>query len=399
MFMYRKFNPKDIKYDSLFKNVLMEEFSGNSPPAVFVGSKLYPNLNVGILSPPEKVENSWMYDAQRYWSEKEFTIKDILNFRARLINSRFKANINDVRNSNRFLEMSQEIAMAYKPVDIEVELKKKIKVVMDYDNINMPMGPRAELKNAVITENPKIHTKVDKVVSDTDLKANEAIKYLYENKFDENTLIKLLSIGTLGLKKNRKLVPTRWSITATDDSIGKAIREEILDYNSIDDYRLYYGNYLGNYYFVLMFPDIFSYELFELYLPKSAWNQTDETAVSTDYEDCFGRKEYASNTVGGYYAARLGILEKLKEIKRQASVLVIRFETPEYWASLGVWVVRQASRKSLVNEPIIFDNKEDLLKKTKELVLRILGFKIDYTLDQSILLKKLRQQRRLTSFF
>ena len=28
----------------------------------------------------------------------------------------------------------------------------------------------------------------------------------------------------------------------------------------------------------------------------------------------FGRKDYASNTVGGYYTVRLAILEKLKEI-------------------------------------------------------------------------------------
>ena len=288
--------------------------------------------------------------------------------------------------------------MAHKPVDIEVELKKKIRFNLDYDNINSPMGPRAKLKNAIITENPNIHTKVDKVVSDTDLKASEAIDYLYKNNFDENFLMKLLSIGTLGLKKNRKLVPTRWSITATDDTLGKSLRDEILDYSSIDDYQLYYGNYLGNYYFILLFPDVFSYELFELYLPKSAWNQTDEIAIATDYEDVFGRKKYASNTVGGYYAARIGILEKLKELKKQASVLVIRFETPEYWASLGVWVVREASRKSLINEPFTFDSKQDLLDKTKELIFRMLKFRVDDVLSKSVLLKKLKQQKKLTSF-
>ena len=397
--MYRKFDPKSIKYDSLFKNILMEEFSGNSPPSVFVGSKTYPRLNVGILSPPEKIDNSWMFDSEKYWAENEFSIKDILNLRARLINSRFKSHILDVRNSNRFLEMSQEIAMAYKPVDVEIELKKKIRIIMDYDNINLPMGPRAELKNAKITANPRINPKVDKVVSDTDLKADEAISYLYKNDFDGSFLIKLLSIGTLGLKKNRKLVPTRWSITATDDIIGKNLRDEILDYPTMDEYRLYYGNYLGNYYFILLFPDAFRYELFELYLPKSAWNPSEEIAVATDYEDVLGRKKYASNTVGGYYAARLGVLEKLKELKRQASILVIRFETPEYWASLGVWVVREAARKTLTSEPFIFDNKEALLSRAKDLAFRTLQFNIDNILNQSILLRNQKQQRRLTSFF
>ena len=35
---------------------------------------------------------------------------------------------------------------------------------------------------------------------------------------------------------------------------------------------------------------------------------------TTDYEPYTGRKTYAENCVGGYYAARLPILEKLKDI-------------------------------------------------------------------------------------
>ena len=38
-------------------------------------------------------------------------------------------------------------------------------------------------------------------MNDADLKSADALNYLYENGFDENTLTKLLSIGVLGLKK------------------------------------------------------------------------------------------------------------------------------------------------------------------------------------------------------
>jgi len=34
-----------------------KDFFGSSPPTIFIGSKLrYPNVNVGILSPPEETE-------------------------------------------------------------------------------------------------------------------------------------------------------------------------------------------------------------------------------------------------------------------------------------------------------------------------------------------------------
>ena len=58
--------------------------------------------------------------------------------------------------------------------------------------------------------------------------------------------------------------------------------------------------------------------------------------ASTDYENYHGRKNYATSTQGGYYAARLPILEYLHSIKKQASVLVFRLELASYWAALGV---------------------------------------------------------------
>jgi hypothetical protein len=64
---------------------------------------------------------------------------------------------------------------------------------------------------------------------------------------------------------------------------------------------------------------------------------------------------------GGYYAARLPVLEKLKSIRKQAAVFAIREITPDYWAPLGVWVVREAARNTLSTEPDSFENLEEAL--------------------------------------
>ena len=63
-------NPNFASKLALFKvkEIFKDEFSTNTAPSVFIGSKLpYPQLNVGILSPPEKKENVWLYDAQKHW--------------------------------------------------------------------------------------------------------------------------------------------------------------------------------------------------------------------------------------------------------------------------------------------------------------------------------------------
>src|SRR3989344_1501501 len=367
-------------YKDLFKKTveLKDEFFSNSPPQIFIGSKLKPPfVNVGILSPPSRTEDSWLYSAEKFWAENNFSIQDVLKLRGNLINSRFKAKVLDARNSTKFLEISQQIGMSISPVDVEIELQKKIRIGLDLDSVSAPMGPRAPLKKITLTENPKIPMKIDKVVDDIDLKASSALEYLYKNHFDNQALTQLLSLGVLGLKKNRKLVPTRFSITATDDILGKQIMSKLRDFNSISDYQLYFGNFLGNYYLIMLFPDVLSYELFEIYLPGSAWNNSEELKVSTDYENYYGRKDYASNCVGGYYSSRISVMEKLMEKRRQASVLVLRFETPSYWAGLGVWVVREAAKKSISSIPLKFASREEMLKEARNLIFKQLNFDIN----------------------
>jgi len=188
----------------------------------------------------------------------------------------------------------------------------------------------------------------------------------------------------LGLKKNKILVPTRWSITATDDTIGKFLLEKIRDYPWLENYELFFGEYLGNQYLILLFPNVWSYELFELYSPGSSWNPSTEMKASTDLEWFSGRKDYATATAGGYYATRLKILEYLESIKKQASVLVIRLETPSYWAGLGVWVVRESVKKSFENRVMKFSTKEELIESAKQIS------KIKYNFDNSEILKKSR---------
>ena len=398
-----KFAKKDfsnyLKHAAHFqtKEVFKEVFFSNSPPSIFVGSKLtYPKVNVGILTPPERIEDAWLYDAETFWPTTTLSINDIIKMRSSLINSRFQTT---VKNTSKFIDIAREIGMAAAPVDVEIHLKKKVKITLDTDQITKPMGPRAPLLKARITENPKVTTQVEKVVSDTDLKAADALQYLYKHHVNENALSQLLSLGVLGLKKNRRLVPTRWSITASDDIITKHLLEDVRDFPQVQDHMLFQGNYFGNYYYVLLFPEVWSYELFEMYLPGSAWNSTASLKASTDDEGYEGRTTYASNCAGGYYASRAPLVQHLHTIKKQASALVLRFETPEYHTGLGVWVVRESMKKTIQNKPITCVSREELITTVKMLAKQKLNIDITELLQRSKLLHQIKEQKKLTSFF
>ena len=399
---------EDIKFEVIkkisqfgFRNRNLRNISkldSNSPPSVFIGSKLkYPLVNVGILSPLEREDNAWIYDDMKYWADNNFQIGDVLKLRDNLLNSKFQSNVYDPRTSKNFIQMAQEIAIASKPVDLEIELKNKLSLNLNKDKILAPHGMKAELKKAKITGNVKVHQQVDKVMND-EIKAVEGIENLYKFGFDEYTLSKIFSVGVLGLKKNKKLVPTRWSITATDDTLGKLLLNKIRDYPIIENYELFYGEFLGNQYLIMLFPNIWSYELFELYLPKSSWNSSDEIKASTDYEEYHGRKEYASATAGGYYASRLPIIEYLNSIKKQASVLVIRIETPSYWAGLGVWVVRESVKKALAHK-MSFSEEEEIKNSSKKVGMIKYNFDISQIFNKSKLLNEKKTQKSLKDFF
>ncbi|MBN1502680.1 hypothetical protein JW930_03985 [Candidatus Woesearchaeota archaeon] len=339
-------------------------------------------MNVGILSSENITEQ---HDNPRQWAEQNCQIPELIDIRSSLINSRFRSNVKSF--DEKFIEITKEVSQAEKPV--EINLNKKPSFRLTYDQQVTPFGPSVKLEKAKITENPAIPRAVDKVVSETDLKTVDAMSYLYKKGYDEHYLTKLVSVGNLGVGINRKITPTRWSITATDDILGKQIISEIKNYQEFK-YIAHFGGYLGNYYLILFFPEVWSYELFETMIA------TKES--STDFENYNGRKDYASNTVGGYYAARLAILEYLKNTKRQASVLALRFISEEYWAPLGVWVVRESVRHTLKNKPLQFDSKELMLKYAKVLAQKKFNFDLNKILETSVLLKNIKLQRKLTSF-
>ncbi|HIP88840.1 MAG TPA: hypothetical protein EYH24_02525, partial [Thermococcus paralvinellae] len=311
---------------------------GSSPPSIFVGEFGYPKVRIGPLVPPVEGNTSYL-DSPLKWENK--TINDILRYRSLLVMGETKA---DVRlKSQRILSEIQELAMSLKPVDSEILLKRRPILKVLPNEFAPPVGPKAELIDFELTENPRIPRKTYHVVND-ELKSDEAIVRLYNWGFDEYYIVRLLSAGLLGI--NRRLVPTRWSITAVQDTIGKHLRRELLGYDTINEFELYFYEFLGNRYVVFLIPGSYAFELLEVWLKGSLFG-SEEPQVIHDYEDWRGIRGYAEETTGAYYAARLSVLEFLRKRRRQAGILVFREVTPKYYAPLGVWQVRLGVKKAL----------------------------------------------------
>jgi hypothetical protein len=228
-------------------------------------------------------------------------------------------------------------------------------------------------------------------VYDTDALAKDAVTELLKSNVSTEHITRLFSIGLLG--KERKIVPTRWSITAVDDTAGKELADRIKDFPFISDIQLFSGTHFGNHFEVLMLPRAYSFELIEIWLPKAVWSG-ESSWIGEDSEGLSGKKGY-SPLAGGYYAARLPALEYLVEIRKQASIFVLREITPDYWAPLGVWVVREGMRSALRNPSEKFDSLEAAIS---DLASRIYTPKAEW-MPKASMLSDFRFQTTLDFFF
>jgi hypothetical protein len=364
---------------------------GASPPAVFVGSFGYPRVSAGPLIPPLANESeASVFEDTSAWANMQ--IQDIISMRSRMVRANTNFHVKDARRKeNPLLVKAQELALSRKPVDTEAWFFKAPKQELKFDAVLTPMGPSGLVKNFELAENPNVPKKVDYLVYDTDALAKDAVLELYKGDIPAEHITRLFSIGLLG--KERKIVPTRWSITAVDDMAGKELADRIKDFPWISEIQLFSGTHFGNHFEVLILPRAYAFELIEIWLPKAVWSG-ESSWIGEDSEGYDGKKGY-SPLAGGYYASRLPVLEYLTEIKRQASVFVLREITPDYWAPLGVWVVREGMRKALRNPPKKFDSLEAAVS---DLVDRISTPKAEW-MQQAKMLSDFRFQTTLDFFF
>jgi hypothetical protein len=387
----RGFCGKPCKIYSKIKNFIPKtktHFVGDSPPEIFVGRYNYPNINAGILSAdsPGRTEE---FSMPEIWHKNKFPINQILSNRGKLIYGKFKTGI---KKSSILLNVMQEVSMAYDSVSTEFFLKKAPKQNLELNKYTPVIANPAPLKEARLQENPKIKPKVDYLVSDSDCKAADSMKELYNSNIPISNINKILSAGLLGLKTQRKLVPTRWSITATDDTLSKSLLKRIKYYPEINDILLFHGHYNGNHYEILLLPDKFAFEVLEAELGGGLWNQGDNVAITQDYESFNGRKSYASQVIGAYYANRLALCEYLEKIKRQSTALFLREIRPEYYAPLGVGILRETCRGAFLREPEKFVSIDDAFVRIQER----LRLPVQVFRDRSFILKEYGRQKRLS---
>jgi hypothetical protein len=373
-----------------------KEFFGPST-SVFVGRIGYPNVRVGPMTLLEGVDSNveiGRLEEPSEWFAHGLGMEEIVELRSSSLRSKRGEYITSRSN---FVSDMAEIALAKQPVDVELTFKNKPSFNLSFSDITRPTGASVNVEKMNVTENPKIPKKVDRIVSD-ELRAVESAHGLYDLGLDVYKVAVILSSGTLGLRSAKKMVPTRWSITATDDIIFKKLAAQLKEYPPVDSFYVYESSYMDNHFQILLTPSLFEYENFEAWFPGSVWNDAfgRRPVIIEEYEGFKGRKQYAAEEGGGYYAARLAVAEALHTMRRQAGVVVFREIHPRYILPLGVWVVRETVRAAFRNRNEKFNTKKEALNHINSRLQAKEGIQLG--IHDFEVLSVILRQKRLTDF-
>ncbi len=378
---------KEAYLKKLTSNICMKsasigtELDGSSPPSVFIGSWNYPKVYAGPMIAPLHGDTAVM-DTPECWIPEEKTQEEIINYRLNLVRGKKTVKITDL--DNRLVEKLQDISLANGSIESEAEFAKPPRG-QSFSDEHTPYGPSAMIQRFDIG-NVKWDSALEKVYYDCDLKAVDAVMGLHERDVPFSSIQKAFSVGTMGVKRRRKLVPTRWSITACDSTIGNNLLEEVRHYDILDTIRVHEFSSLNNYYAVMLMPTFWQYEWMEAFLHIMG----QEEYIYSDYEYNTGKKGYS--TVGGcYYSCKMAVLEQLAKEQKQAGAIILR-EAYTGYVPLGVFNVRENVRNALKQPGTEFeDMKAALTYMGSKLRLGAGRF-----VNESTLLKELHRCRQTT---
>ncbi len=327
----------------------LDEVYGDTPPSIVVGESGFPQTLPIFYSIPPQVHGmeARSYDNPPEWAARRIPLRQILDYRAGMISASMRVPVNE---PEKLYEREISLAaVSLKPVDSEAKLEKQPIPVLRFDGILAPQSPSAPAQSIRVGGNPTLHPKLERIIWD-DVKASEGVIELYRSGVDVYTITRAFTLGLLGTRRNRHLVPTRWSITAVDQILSTWLLRKVRSYDTISRYELYHAGYLGNYFTIILAPGSYEAEMIEVWHPLTPWTMTAKKPVAYTLHETHSLKQSAMD--GGYMAARLPIAEHLYARRRQATVVIVREITRDYYAPVGNWHIRETVKRALSQGPI-----------------------------------------------
>lgn len=327
------------------------QMDGSTPPSVFIGSWNYPKVFAGPMMAEEHGDTAIM-DRPESWIPEKKSQEEIIRYRLNLVRGKKSVRVTDLQN--RFMEKLRDIALSGSSIESQADFERAPRGMTLSDD-HAPFGPSAHLERLEIA-NSRWDPNLQRAYYDDDQRASDALIDLHRQGLPFSSIEKAFSVGALGRGRSRRMVPTRWAITACDSTLAKGLLERVRGYEPIESFEVREFYALNNRYAVLLLPTAWQFEWMEAFLRIIR----DEEMIFSDHESNAGKKGY-SRVGGCYYSCKMAVLEALDAERRQAGAIVLR-EAYSGYVPLGVFNVRESVRNAMKERSKSFDGLRDALQ-------------------------------------
>ena len=82
----------------------------------------------------------------------------------------------------------------------------------------------------------------------------------------------------------------------------------------------------------------------------------------------------------------------------KSTVVAFRLVTDDYWAPLGVWVVREAVKKAMLSKPLKFNSSDELVNYAVTYAKKQFNYDLTPHVKSSELLRQAGTQKKIADF-
>ncbi len=352
----------------------IEGFPANS----IIGEKNYPNLKIHSIS-NENLESVYKNNSNLV----KLNYDKIIKIKARnIFGSSNNINVKDLN-----FRIKEELADIYKAknmINFVSKFDKEIKFNCFANSKDFGiLGSKNELLSIETIGNVSVSKNIEKYTND-DIKSKKAIIDLYEKSYNEHQIINLLSLGEFGHSLNKKLMPTKWAISAFDKTIEKHLYLKLIKNKLLEKFEIFSYFDKGNFFLIILIPDYFQAQIIE------TWSNI----VESDYVSFDNKLDYLDiKTAGAFYATKLGVFENLCFRKKQSAFISLRV-IKDYEIPLGLVFVRECIRETMKNK--IFESSD--LEEIKNFLLEKFPKYYNLIIDSKLFLN-IFKQKKLNLYF
>ncbi|UCE11055.1 MAG: hypothetical protein JSW61_03735 [Candidatus Thorarchaeota archaeon] len=321
-----------------------------TPPGIFVETSKYPILWAGVLASPEPSEWLSIYDHPESWGGLDR--EAVLSMRRHLYRIVVPIDAREM-TPPAIIKSLQSLSLSVAPVALGVEVADLPPRHLYPLGSQLPSGPIVEADRLELLTEPDV-SRVARRITERDEPAADTVWDLLEYDYSLDQVARMMALGMLGRRGNRRIIPTRSAYKAVIDSFVDRAIGVLAEKPVAHDFELYIGRTCGDSFVVLTAPG----ETRVDYVRIESRGEETKRGTSID-----GLPQFTTDSKTSVHAdyARFSALKHQLASDVQRHTTIFHHTTDERNSILGPWLARTGVRDAMGTAPVVFDSVSNVV--------------------------------------